>query len=110
MLNVHSYTRHGLNNCELHSYTTLMTWGPFPSSHMSLEVVYASYIFGLKEVLSIGHFVTRYSYSLVGWTRLEGPGPYSGNQTQLTVEFARLRSIRVLFIRTKFPWELIVSS
>jgi hypothetical protein len=41
---------------------------------------------------------------LGGWTRLKGPGPYSGSQS--TVEFARLRSIRVSFpieMETKFP-------
>jgi len=47
-----------------------------------------------------------YSYLLGGWTRLKGPGPYSGNQA--IVELVHLRSIQVSFglIRgTKFPAE-----
>lgn len=37
----------------------------------------------------------RYTYLLGGWTRLNGPGPYPGNQ--VNVEFARLRFIQVSF-------------
>ena len=48
-----------------------------------------------------------YSYLLGGWAKLNGPGAYTPGSHQVTVQFARLRSIRVSFRLnskiTKFP-------